>query len=234
MFFRRERRLEDRIQVPPQRLQRDPRDGQQDIYRTGSVQPSPQRLHPRRPEPRQPVVSQQVARQQAPSGSGSSYDIRVRRLRGADITRRVGSGTSPTDPLIRWICPTVSDRDRMYAIDNICREACSITGSTMVWVRSIDHRTTRINSGRGGRNNRGGSRRGGTVYVPADPHITVYMGRSEEFDYEGHLYVAYHHSAPHIPARLADPRERERPRYGMNPDLYNARAGGTVRFRHQR
>ncbi|KAL4922084.1 hypothetical protein BDW62DRAFT_197320 [Aspergillus aurantiobrunneus] len=92
------------------------------------------------------------------------YPVIAQGLRARAGTRRVGGGTSPVDPLIIWLCSPPNDEDRMEGIDNVCREAGSHTGSTIVWVRMIDHRTTQITSGSG---------RGRARVVRAQPHITV-------------------------------------------------------------
>ncbi|KAL3476674.1 hypothetical protein BJX99DRAFT_258224 [Aspergillus californicus] len=118
-------------------------------------------------------------------------------------------------------------RRKEDGIEAICRQACAYTGSTIVWVRAIDHRTTQVTSAPGRR----GQRR--VIYEPSDPHITVYMGRSDEYDYEGHLYCAYSRSAPSVPTRLAEPRERRLPVGGCNPDLTNSRTRQQVVFRHR-
>lgn len=73
--------------------------------------------------------------------------------------------------------------------------------TTKIWIRKYDHGTTRTFT----QTARGKIER---TISEDDPHITVYMGHSEDYLYEGHIYIGYSKANPYIPARLAEPEER--------------------------
>ncbi|RDW67399.1 uncharacterized protein DSM5745_09265 [Aspergillus mulundensis] len=102
------------------------------------------------------------------------------------------------DPQILWLIPdSWYSEARCAGIEKICRDACRAKGSSMIWIRWGDHSTTlrAIKCTDTGKIEK--------VAEPDDPHITVYMGHSEKFDYECHLYLVYDPENPEVPLRLA-------------------------------
>ncbi|KAL4915863.1 hypothetical protein BDW62DRAFT_203315 [Aspergillus aurantiobrunneus] len=145
--------------------------------------------------------------QQARKMTALGYARAVSRLRDSVVTREVGAGTS-TDPLISWICePVDRPRGRIEGIEALCRDACKLKGTTRIWVRMGDHSSTRTFSVTA-------QRRTEKNVSGDDPHVTVYMGNSVEYEYEGHLYLAYSQEDSRIPCRLARPEERR----NLQPD----------------
>ncbi|KAL4809868.1 hypothetical protein BDV18DRAFT_156247 [Aspergillus unguis] len=131
----------------------------------------------------------------------NGYVEAVKRVRVMEIRREVGGGTVD-DPTIRWTChPKDNPYGRVAAIEALCRAACRVMRTSIIWVRWGDHSSTRTISVTA-------DHRIQKTVGPDDPHITVYMGNSFEYDYEGHLYIAYSKQNPRLPERLASPAER--------------------------
>ncbi|KAL2845914.1 hypothetical protein BJY01DRAFT_247428 [Aspergillus pseudoustus] len=133
---------------------------------------------------------------------GYSLAVKDLALRTKNSQRTDGTGTED-DPEIIWLCsaPTRDPR-RVEGILKICREACKLKSTNRTWVRAIDHNTARTLTW-----SRTCTRRGVGVHVqhgPCDPHITVYMGESDQYDYEGHLYV-YYGTKGRVPSGLGRP-----------------------------
>ncbi|BCS21950.1 uncharacterized protein APUU_30175S [Aspergillus puulaauensis] len=130
------------------------------------------------------------------------YVRAVERLLEEDpVIEPVGSGTVD-DPRIIWISKADDrPRGRVAGIERICRLACAEMKTTKIWIRKYDHGTTRTFT----QTARGKIER---TISEDDPHITVYMGHSEDYLYEGHIYIGYSKANPYIPARLAEPEER--------------------------
>ncbi|KAL4875600.1 hypothetical protein BJY04DRAFT_223838 [Aspergillus karnatakaensis] len=81
------------------------------------------------------------------------------------------------NPYVHWLCDLDREQGRV-ALDHKC---------TRSYVGFGDHREE--------------------VYEEDDPHLTVYMGNSESYVYEAHIYVTYHKGS-RVPSRLAHPSER--------------------------
>ncbi|KAL2843404.1 hypothetical protein BJX68DRAFT_270136 [Aspergillus pseudodeflectus] len=135
------------------------------------------------PLPPQPEVNKMSVR---------SYVDTVNDLRdkAAAARHRDGKGAYD-DPEIIWlVAPPRGPPGRREGILKMCREACELMGTKRVWIRALDHATTRTIT-------RTGPRRTArpedytTTIKAAFPHITVYMGASCAYEYEGHLYCLY-------------------------------------------
>ncbi|KAK4211054.1 hypothetical protein QBC37DRAFT_20807 [Rhypophila decipiens] len=139
--------------------------------------------------------------------------------------RDIGNGTHD-DPRIMWTCSVTRDTNRTEGCEKVSREGCDITGSTHVWIRHVDHDTTRTRT------------RGGRRTVRTDPHLTVYMSTtSSAYEYEGHLFLVYRSSmlgrGSKVPKRLAGRRDLRYHR-GPNPELWysDRRSRNPVIFRN--
>ncbi|KAI0382514.1 hypothetical protein F5Y04DRAFT_252840 [Hypomontagnella monticulosa] len=134
------------------------------------------------------------------------------------FTRVTGSGTRD-DPKIMWLCSVTRDINRTEGCENVSRQGCSITGTTYLWMRHVDHDTTRTRS------------RSGRRMVRTDPHLTVYMSRAAGYyEYEGHLFIVYdRRQRGKVPKRLAERRD-QRLHLGSNPELWNYGTRRRARF----
>ncbi|KAI9367592.1 hypothetical protein BJX61DRAFT_547342 [Aspergillus egyptiacus] len=159
-------------------------------------------------------VPASASRTQARSGSESSnvtpsknltptsYAGAIQRLMNRKVWRTVGDGTDE-DPTIHWVYNiTNCTAARIHGCETVIREACEKMKTPIVWVRAIDHSVTRKPVFSPAEN------RHVMLLYPSDPHITVYMGTSIEYVYEGHLFCAYSSINPDVPERLAKPGER--------------------------
>ncbi|KAJ0414849.1 hypothetical protein BJY00DRAFT_318421 [Aspergillus carlsbadensis] len=136
-----------------------------------------------------------------------TYAEHVKKVRKrASGARRDGSGTYE-DPEIVWLEKApAKPAGRYEAILKICQDACRMMQQKRLWIRSLDHATTRTFTHTATHNGDGKRRRS------AYPHITVYIGASFEYEYEGHLYIEYvlhPNGAPtRVPSRLGRPGVR--------------------------
>ncbi|KAK2879497.1 hypothetical protein FQN49_000829 [Arthroderma sp. PD_2] len=100
----------------------------------------------------------------------------------------------------------------MLADEEMCRQVCRITGTTHCWIRAAVHSTATVAIAQGKK-----------CYIPADPHITVFLGDGSVRKYHGHIYVIMSRSAPYTCSRLATAAERRLPEDGrkVNPELWD-------------
>ncbi|KAL4940978.1 hypothetical protein BDV06DRAFT_223580 [Aspergillus oleicola] len=139
----------------------------------------------------------QGASRQVTEMSPRNYARIVKKLRAGEHHREVGAGTNE-DPKIMWICePNDNPDGRMEAVEALCREACKMKEVKKIWIRKEDHSTTRTFWA--SRTGHGDTQK---AVSSCDPHLTVYMGNSLQYTYEGHIYVGYA-GRSRIPSRLA-------------------------------
>ncbi|KAL3482096.1 hypothetical protein BJX99DRAFT_252811 [Aspergillus californicus] len=146
-----------------------------------------------------PVRRAQYSQEQRmPTSTARSYANTVETLRDREQTATAveGSGTTE-DPFIIWLGGREPEPDRKAGCEKVCREACAILGVSIVWIRAWDHNTTQRLT-RTFRNVQ-------KTFTRCPPHLTVYMGNSIEFDYEGHIYCTY--SSSDVPDRVVRPSE---------------------------
>ncbi|KAL2837060.1 hypothetical protein BJY01DRAFT_251666 [Aspergillus pseudoustus] len=107
------------------------------------------------------------------------------------------------EPIIEWTTTIPGKLGYKEGHESVCREACKLTRSTKVWLRSMAHRTTRKPGTKSGMySNKSDS------FEEDDFHITVYMGTPEEYDFEGHLVCTPSENDPRLPARLVTGKDR--------------------------
>ncbi|KAI1806202.1 hypothetical protein F4811DRAFT_512226 [Daldinia bambusicola] len=133
--------------------------------------------------------------------------------------RTIGSG-SHDDPMIMWMCSVTANPNRTQGCEHVSRQGCRVTGTKFVWLRHVDHDTTRTRT-------RSGRRRAART----DPHLTVFLSRTGEYyEYEGHLFLVYDRSLPgKVPKRMAE-RQDLRLHRGPNPELWYYQTRTRVRF----
>ncbi|KAL4928183.1 uncharacterized protein BDV17DRAFT_291927 [Aspergillus undulatus] len=138
--------------------------------------------------------------------STQSYAKRANQLKKQEPKRTMGSG-SMEDPCVMWLCSPVDDpAGRVKTVEALCRQACLEKGMRKIWIRMGDHNTTQafglsVTDTRGAGVQKSFSR--------CDPHITVYMGNSYKYRYDGHIFVAYSKDSPELPVRFAEKKDRE-------------------------
>ncbi|SCO57591.1 uncharacterized protein FFMR_14747 [Fusarium fujikuroi] len=100
---------------------------------------------------------------------------------GDHVHRDVGAGTTQ-DPRIMWLVAPPKSQTRTLGNEQVARDLGRL-GFTHIWIRSCDHRTTRISVA----TRRGRGRRRQVVHT--DNHITVYCGRSSNADRQGDVFL---------------------------------------------
>lgn len=121
----------------------------------------------------------------------------------SESTFKIGSGTLE-DPHVYWICDYSRIRNqRFHACTDIARKEAISKGFRCVVIRSANHNTVLRRDGEGQRvTNR---ETGRLEVVPADPHITLFLGHSlYNIVLQGHVYVTV--GEDDVPIDIMDPK----------------------------
>ncbi|EXL45220.1 hypothetical protein FOCG_12629 [Fusarium oxysporum f. sp. radicis-lycopersici 26381] len=129
---------------------------------------------------------------------------------GDHVHRQVGTGTTQ-DPLIMWLVGPPRSQTRTLGNEQVARDLGRV-GFTHIWIRSCDHRTTRISVA-----TRRGRRR---QVVHTDNHITVYCGRSSNADRQGDVFLLVERNGTWRIMRDSERTSTQNGRQGHGIELY--------------
>ncbi|KAL5332306.1 hypothetical protein BJX70DRAFT_404723 [Aspergillus crustosus] len=200
------------------------------LQQQGSAQRGQAHYHPR---PTKTVMKIKGPDEEEHPMKLQNYVERVGKLRFAMkngyYTRDNGHATS-VNPRITWLCdiPEGFTAEHMQSVDNFARQACYFTECSHAWVRMYDHMTTRIGTVTKTQKTsyKGPGRAGPSapiaqrvkVYGEDDRHITVSLGDSTVYIYEGHLYCMPHPKTG-LPYRFSEPHERTHKKLNEDPPI---------------